>query len=87
MIQPNAWPAWWEWDLAFSAHFVRRMQLRHLSESDLREMLEDASGLEADAVFGRWKIAARWQGEPWEIILEPDEVRRRLVVVTGYRVE
>ena len=36
---------------------------------------------------GRFVIEARHAGLHWEVIVEPDEVRRFLVVITAYPVE
>jgi len=80
-------PTWWDWDLEVSPHLLKRMVDRRFNESDLREMLEDAGACEPNAIPGRWKIATHWRGESWEIVVEPDEFLRRVVVVTAYAVE
>lgn len=38
-------------------------------------------------VEGRFVIEARHAGQSWEVIVEPDEVRQLLVVITAYPVE
>ena len=54
------------------------------TEIDLRRMLERASGYREDVVEDRWVIETRHRGRAWEVIVEPDEHRRLLVVVTAY---
>lgn len=49
-------------------------------------MLERASGYRADVVEGRWVIETRHRRKAWEVIIEPDVEKLRLVVVTAYRV-
>ena len=81
------WPAWWSWELELSAHLLRRMEDRALNEVDLRRMLEYAIGHRADILAGRFVIDAKHAGNAWEVIVEPDEVRQLLVVITAYSVE
>jgi hypothetical protein len=63
------------------------MEDRAFNEVDLRRMLEHASGHREDILERRVVIDARHGGRPWEIIVEPDEVRQLLVVITAYPVE
>lgn len=70
-----------------SAHLLKRMVDRAFNEVDLRRMLEYATGHRADILEGRFVIDARHGGLPWEVIVEPDEVRQLLVVITAYPVE
>lgn len=51
---------------------------------DLRRMLEHASGYGPDTMGGRFVIEARHAGQFWAVIVEPDEERQLLVVVTAY---
>jgi hypothetical protein len=81
-----AWPAWWDWELELTPHVLKRMVDRGFTETNLRQMLEDASGFRRDVEEGRWAIASRHCGRPWEIIVEPDEGERVLVVITAYPV-
>ncbi len=60
------------------------MEDRAFNEIDLRRMLEHAHGHRADILEGRFVIEARQMGQPWEIIVEPDEMRQLLVVITAY---
>jgi hypothetical protein len=57
---------------------------RRFTEVDLREMLETAAGYQADIVEGRYAIECRHRRKKWKIIVEPDAVAKRLVVVTAY---
>jgi hypothetical protein len=49
-------------------------------------MLEAAIGYRPDAEPGRWIIETKHAGAAWEIIVEPDESLKVLVVVTAYKV-
>ena len=52
------------------------MRDRGFNETDLRLMLEDASGYHKDVEAGRWVIETSHDQKPWEVIVEPipDEV-------------
>jgi hypothetical protein len=63
------------------------MEDRAFNEIDLRRMLKHASGHRTDILEGRFIIDVRHSGLPWEVIVEPDEVRTLLVVITAYPVE
>jgi len=63
------------------------MEDRAFNEVDLRRMLEYATGYRADILEGRFVLEARHAGLPWEVIVEPDDVRELLVVITAYPVE
>jgi hypothetical protein len=80
-------PAWWTWELELSAHLLKRMEDRAFSEIDLRRMLEHADGHRADILEGRFVIEARHGRRSWEVIVEPDELRHLLVVITAYPVD
>ncbi len=60
------------------------MEDRAFNEVDLRRMLEYASGHRADILEGRFVINGKHAGTSWEVIVEPDEVRELLVVITAY---
>jgi hypothetical protein len=81
------WPAWWHYEIALSPHALERMEERHLTEIDLRGMLEDASGSRPAIVPGRFIVVTMLNRESWEIVVEPDELAKALIVVTAYRVE
>ena len=63
------------------------MEDRGFTEVDLRRMLEHASGYGPDIMVERFVIEARHAGQPWAVIVEPDEQRQLLVVVTAYPVD
>jgi hypothetical protein len=50
-------------------------------------MLEHASGHTPDIMAGRFVIEARHDGQSWAVVVEPDEKRHLLVVVTAYPVD
>jgi hypothetical protein len=60
------------------------MDDRRFTEIDLGRMLQRASGYREDVVEGRWVVETRHRGKAWEVIVEPDQERRLLVVVTAY---
>jgi hypothetical protein len=62
------------------------MDDRRFTEIDLRRMLQLASGRRKDVVEGRWVIEARHRAKAWEVIVEPDQERQLLVVITAYPV-
>ena len=78
------WPAWWEWELEFSPHLLKRMVDRRFSETDLRSMMEGAVSLREDIEPGRWVVETTHESASWEVIVEPDMADRLLVVVTAY---
>jgi uncharacterized protein DUF4258 len=78
------WPDWWSWELELSPHLFKRMIDRDFSETDLRQMLEDASGYHANHEAGRWAIETSRDNRAWEMIVEPDEQEQILVIVTAY---
>ena len=83
----SAFPKWWEWELEFSPHLLKRMLDRGFSEVDLRVMMENATGLHEDDEPGRWVVETRHSSEPWQVIVEPDSDDGLLVVITAYPVE
>ena len=88
MIRRFVMPDWWDWPLELIEHLELRMGERRFSETDLRTMFCRSDGVRPDEEEpGRWVVELRWEGRPWEIIVEPDFDRRLLVIVTAYRVE
>jgi hypothetical protein len=63
------------------------MEDRQFDEVDLRRMLEHAGDHRADILEGWFVVVARRAGRPWEVIVEPDERRQLLVVITAYPVD
>ena len=60
------------------------MEDRAFNEVDLRRMLELAAGHRTDILEGRFVIDTRHAGRSWEVIVEPDEMRQLLLVITAY---
>ena len=83
----KTWPDWWDWELEFSSELPDRMLDRQFSETDLRQMLQEASDWHVDKEIGRYTVHARWDNSSWEIIVEPDRDDQKLVIVTAYRLE
>jgi len=80
-------PPWWDWEIELTPHLEKRMEDRDFTEVDLRRMLERAEAVRDDVVEGRHVIETQHRGRAWEVIVEPDEIDRLLVVVTAYRRE
>ena len=78
------WPEWWTWELEFSQHLLKRMIDRQFNETDVRQMLEDATGLRENHEPGRWAIEARYADHSWIIIVEPLWNEKIQLVVTAY---
>jgi hypothetical protein len=55
-MKRQRWPEWWDWELEFSPHLIKRMIDRSFSELDLRMMLENSRGYRPDIVEGQWVI-------------------------------
>ncbi|MFQ6047147.1 MAG: hypothetical protein ACE5PT_12470 [Gemmatimonadales bacterium] len=62
------------------------MEDRSFTETDLRRMLQNAQDLRPDVVGGRWIVQTRYGAARWEVIVEPESIRQKLVVVTAYPV-
>jgi len=60
------------------------MEDRGFNEVDLRRMLEHAETHRPDILEGRFVIEAHHAGQPWDVIVEPDELRQLLVAITAY---
>jgi hypothetical protein len=86
-VARRSWPDWWEWELELSVHLLKRMVDRRFTEIDLRSMMDAADGLRRDVEPGRWVVATRRRGRPWEIVVEPDSASHVVVVVTAYEVD
>jgi hypothetical protein len=81
------WPDWWSWELdCANPHLAKRMIDRGFSETDLRLMLERATGFRADEDPQRWVIQTSHDKQPWEVIVEPNRAGKILVVVTAFAV-
>ena len=60
------------------------MEDRGFNEIALRRMLANGSGHRADLLAGRFIMEGWHGGKAWEVIVEPDDVRQLLVVITAY---
>ena len=80
-------PEWWDWELELTPHVERRMEDRGFSEVEHRAMMEEAVADRPDIVDGRFVLETEHGGAPWEVIVEPDDEYRLLVVITAYRVD
>jgi len=78
------WPTWWDWELDFTPHLLKRMVDRSFTEVDLRGMLERAVGFRPDVADHRWVVETRLRGRSWEVIVEPEEESSLLIVITAY---
>ena len=87
MTRDRSWPAWWNWFLELTPHVLKRMVDRRFTEVDLRAMLDAATEYREDLVENRWVIEVRHRKRAWEVIVEPDEEMRLLVVFTAYPVD
>ena len=77
-------PPWLEWEVVLSLHAEKRMLQRDFTEIDIRTMLMSISSLRPDVLPGRWLARASWKRRRWDIVLEPDQARSLLVVVTAF---
>jgi hypothetical protein len=82
-----AFPEWWNWELELTPHVEKRMEDRGFTEVELRQMLEEARRFRPDVITDRFVVEAQLRGQPWEVVVEPDEVEHLLVIVTAFRVE
>lgn len=81
------WPDWWQWELDVSlSQLGRRMKRRHFNEAELRDMLEQATGLRPSVEAGRWLVETSHAGVPWRVVVEPQTSSQRLVVITAFEV-
>ena len=82
-----AWPPWWEWELEFTPHLLKRMIDRQFNEADLRLMLDEATAFRENHEEGRFAIATIHGNRSWEVIVEPLLDEKLLLVVTAYPVD
>lgn len=79
-------PDWWDFDLELSPHVEDRMIDRDFSEADLRLMIEVANRMRSGGSAGRWVLETVHLAAAWEVVVEPDELDRVIVVITAYKV-
>jgi hypothetical protein len=77
------WPEWWEWEIEYIPHLLKRMVDREFNETDLRTMLAEAYNY-MDQPDGRYLILTHWDDQPWAVVVEPDSADRVLLVITAY---
>jgi len=82
-----SWPHWWDWEIEFIDHAYDSMADRHVTEAEVRQMLEEAAQLRRDHESGRWAVFTRWQSRPWKIIVEPEADEQKLLVITAHMIE
>lgn len=85
-MRRRATPPWWDWELEFTEHIELRMKERSFSQEDVRSMLQCSLVLRPSVAVDRFVVECRLRRERWELVLEPDYDRSRLVVVTAYRI-
>ena len=83
MKKKQRWPEWWDWELEFTPHLLKRMEDRQFNEIDLRTMLEHARSYQQNIIEGRWVIETQHEEHAWEVIVEPDMIGKLFVVVTS----
>lgn len=83
-MSKRRWPPWWDWELEFSPHLLKRMEDRRFTEMDLRRMLEQSTGYRRDTVAGRWIIQTRHRKQAWEVIAEPLITEKLVLIITAY---
>ena len=82
----KTYPDWWNFELELSPHVEERMIDRGFSEIDLRLMFEATVAMRPGVAKGRWILETAHDGDAWEVVVEPDEHDRVIVVITAYRV-
>lgn len=80
-------PELWSWELELTPHLLKRMLDRQFGETDLRQMLENATGFRKNPEEGRFVIETQHDGRDWALIVEPSPGEQILIVVTAYPVK
>jgi hypothetical protein len=78
------YPEWWDWELLFTDHTKLRLEQRDLTELEVRAMLERANKYRPDPIDWRFQIPARHRRQPWIVVVEPNEMLKKLVIITVY---
>jgi hypothetical protein len=81
------WPAWWEWELEFTSHLLKRMVDRQFNEPELRLMLDGATDFRENHEEGRFVIETTHEDRSWEVVVEPLADEQILLVITAYPVD
>ncbi len=75
---------WLGWELELTPHAADRAADRGFSMPALRAMLRGIVLIRRGATPGRRTATCTRGSRPWRLVLEPDPLRRVLVVVTAY---
>ncbi len=62
----DVWPDWWEWEVEFTPHLLKRMIDRQFSEPDLRQMLDEAMNIRENHEEGRFAVRTKHHERSWE---------------------
>lgn len=60
------------------------MVQRGFNALDVRMMMHRPERIYASAGTERWIVEARLRGKRWRVILDPDPVKREMVIVTAF---
>ena len=78
------WPHWWDDPLSFTRHARRRMLKRNLDEIQVRILLDSGETLQAQTDGETWQVTAYLENQKWCLIIKPDLIQRRIVLITMY---
>lgn len=60
------------------------MEQRQITEVEVRKMLQEATGYSPSAATGRFMINTTHRNRPWVVVVEPDKLERKLLIITVY---
>jgi hypothetical protein len=60
------------------------MKERGFNALDVRMMMQRPRHISASPGTGRWILDARLRGRSWRVVLDPDPVKREMVIVTAF---
>ncbi len=63
---PRQWPEWWWWELQPTPHLFKWMLDRAFSETDLRALMEVATGYRPSEAEGRYVMETTHDGKSWK---------------------
>ena len=73
-----------KWPLEFTGHVRQRMDARQIDEAALRQAWGNARDVRMTRQRNRFAVSGRQAGRLIEVVVQPDPVRRTVVVVTVY---
>jgi hypothetical protein len=79
-------PDWWDFELELSPHLEDRIILSRFLGGRSPAVIEVAQDLGVGKTPGRWIVRTSHLGEAWDVVVEPDELDRVIVVITAYKV-